>query len=446
MHAQARPAAPLTWLAAAFGIAITAASSDVGADARWLAAVGAQITRLHALPHAIGYAAVPTTGWHDAPALGQIVFHWLESAFGDGGLVAAQVAAVAIGLTAAAIDLRRAHVGDAPGAAVLAAVVLAAPATFLVVRAQLYSLASFPLLVLLLRSEARCATRRIWLGVPLLVLWANLHGGVLLGYAIFAAYLLFARARRRPVESLALVVCGAAALLATPALLASASYYSNVVGGEAAAQHYGLWARLSLSAPFDVLFLILGVPLFLAATRQRLAMWELVVLVGLGSLSIDARRNGIWFLLFAAVPAARAFRRSRDSRILSPRAAALCFAVPCFVAAFGLVHHPPQRGAGTLLLERATLDSQGGPILADPVDAERLALRGARVWISNPLDAFPRPAQRAYIDWVRGAGAPSRAVRIVLVTRGSAAQLRLAHDAAFRELGRDVQAVLYGRV
>ena len=116
------------------------------------------------------------------------------------------------------------------------------------------------------------------------------------------------------------------------------------------------------------------------------------------------------------------------------------------MAAFGLVHHPPQRGAGTLLLERATLDAQGGPILVDPVDAERLALRGARVWISNPLDAFPRRAQRAYIDWVRGAGAPSRAVRIVLVTRGSAAQLRLAHDAAFRELGRDKQAVLYGRV
>ena len=57
-----------------------------------------------------------------------------------------------------------------------------APA-LLVVRSQLFSLALFPLLVLLLRGEARAPSRRIWLLVPLVALWSNLHGGVLLAPA-----------------------------------------------------------------------------------------------------------------------------------------------------------------------------------------------------------------------------------------------------------------------
>lgn len=440
-----RPATPVTWLAAAFAIAATAASSHIGADARWLAAVGAEIARLHELPHAIGYAAIPSSGWHDAPALGQLLFHALESAFGDNGLVLAQVVAVLVGLVSAATDLRRANVRDGAGAVALAAVVVGAPATFLVVRAELYSLALFPVLVLLLRSDARLASRRIWIAVPLLALWANLHGGVLLGYAVLAAYVVLARVRSRPFESLLLLVAGAASLLATPAFLSGVSYYRSVMGGAAATEHYGLWAPLSLSAPLDVLFLAIAVPLLAVALYRRPSNWEIVVLVALAALSVEARRNGVWLLLFAATPAARVFGRAGDSQLLSPRAAAACFAVPLLVAVSGLTHPPSPSGAGAPLLDRTARFANGSPILADPVDAEKLALAGDRIWIGNPLDAFPKRAQRAYLAWLRGDAPPARAVRVVLVTRGSAAQRRLARDASFVELGRDAQAVLYRR-
>ena len=103
----ARPAIRLTWIAAAFGCAATALAAVIGADARWLAAVGAAIVDAGSLPHAIPYAAAPSE-WHDAPALGQLVFHALESVLGDKGLLVGQLVAVAIALGALALDLRRA--------------------------------------------------------------------------------------------------------------------------------------------------------------------------------------------------------------------------------------------------------------------------------------------------------------------------------------------------
>ena len=91
------------------------------------------------------------------------------------------------------------------------------PAAVFVVRAELFSLALFPVLLLLLRREAGWRTQRIWLVVPLLALWSNLHGGVLVGFAALAAYLVLDRGRYAPLESLGVLVASALALLATPA-------------------------------------------------------------------------------------------------------------------------------------------------------------------------------------------------------------------------------------
>src|SRR5581483_7885245 len=181
MERAARSSSGLTWLAAAFGAAACALAGEIGADSRWLAAVGAAIVRLGRIPHAIPYATAPSNGWHDAPALGV--------ALGDRGLLLAQVAAVGVALAALAVDLRRAGARDGAGAAVVLAVVAAVPATFFVVRAQLFSLALFPVLAAILRDVARRPSRRIWLAPPLLALWANLHGGVLVGAALAGTYL-----------------------------------------------------------------------------------------------------------------------------------------------------------------------------------------------------------------------------------------------------------------
>ena len=439
-------AAPLTWLAAAFVAASSTAIVQIGSDARWLAAIGALIARARAIPHAVAYAAVPSNGWHDAPALGQLTFHGLESLFGDKGLVLAQIAAVTIAVVVLALDLRRAGARDGAAATVLLAIVVAAPATFFVVRAELFSLALFPVLVLLLRSESGFPSRRIWLVVPLLALWANLHGGVLLGFGVLGAYLTFRRARTARFESACVLAASCLALLATPVLLGTASYYADVLRGGAVSEHYGLWGPLSLHAPLDLLFIAIAVPLVAFAVRRRPATWELVLLAALAVMSVEARRNGIWLLLFAATPAARSFGAWR-APLVSRRLALACFAAPLLIAVVGLSRPVAPGGAAAPLLERALSAAHGSPILADPLDAEQVALRGGRIWIGNPIEAFPRAHQRLYVDWLRGrrrGDAILRApIRIVLVERGSKPQKRLAASSGFREVARDERAVLY---
>src|SRR5512142_3399004 len=116
---ESHSASPLTWIAAAFVGAIAAASAHVGADARWLAALGAAIVHAGGIPHAVSYAAAASSGWHDAPALGQLVFHGAEALLGDKGLVLLNGVAVGVALAALVVDLRRADARDGAAAAVL---------------------------------------------------------------------------------------------------------------------------------------------------------------------------------------------------------------------------------------------------------------------------------------------------------------------------------------
>ena len=49
------------------------------------------------------------------------------------------------------------------------------------IRAQMLALPLYTGLLWLLATEARLPTRRVWLAFPLLVIWANVHGSVVLG-------------------------------------------------------------------------------------------------------------------------------------------------------------------------------------------------------------------------------------------------------------------------
>src|SRR3954447_23263813 len=84
----------LSWLAAAAGPALCAAVAVVGADARWLAALGAAITHAGHIPASVPYAAAPSHDWVNVPALGELVFHVLWVAGGECGLMLAQAIGV----------------------------------------------------------------------------------------------------------------------------------------------------------------------------------------------------------------------------------------------------------------------------------------------------------------------------------------------------------------
>jgi hypothetical protein len=432
----------LSWLAVAAGSALCASVAVVGADARWLAALGAVIARAGHIPSSIPYAAAPSHDWVNVPVLGELVFHLLWAIGGEHALVVAQAAAVAATLALVLRDMRAARATDSASALVLLAIPFAAATSLFVVRAQMFSLPLFALLVLLLRSDARAPSRRIWLLVPLVALWSNLHGGVLAGLFVATLYLVF---QRRAFG----VLAGAwAALFATPALVHTGNYYWTVLHSEPAASGFGLWAPLSLRNPLDVFFVAIVLPLLFLAVRGQPRRWELYALAFLAVSTVHVARNSIWLVLFVATPAAAGMRLREISA--SPRLlVTAAWLVPLVLLVGAFARDPVQSVAGPHLRAQAVRLADGSPVLADAEDAEQLALDGRRVWISNPVDAFDRHDQRLYLDWLRGRPAGDALLRrhgVVLVTVDSPSQKRLAHMRAFREVGHDSAAVLYRRV
>jgi hypothetical protein len=437
----------LSSLAVAAASAMCAAVAAVGADARWLAALGEVIAQAGRIPSSIPYAAAPSHDWVNVPVLGELIFHWLEALGGDRALVLAQAVAVAAMLAIVSRDMRAAGASDGARALVIAAIPFAAVASLFVVRVQLFSLPLFALAVALLRAEARAPSRRIWLLVPLVALWSNLHGAVLTGLAVASVYLVLDRVRRERWTSVGVLLASWGALFATPALARTGDYYLGVLHSEPAVSGFGMWAPLSLRDPFDALFVAVALPLLWFAIRARPKAWELVCLVLLIGATVHVGRNSIWLLLFVAAPAASALpRRERSTSRGVVRAAA--WIVPLVILATALARTPVQTVAGTTLRTEASRLAAGEPILADPENAEQLALDGRRVWMANPIDAFPRAEQRAYLAWLQGNASGDAVLTehdVVLVQRASEPQKRLAHSASFREVARDKVAVLYRR-
>src|SRR5207245_5055167 len=168
----------------------------LGSDAMWMVPLGGQVAHGH-LPGSIPYATAASNGWHDVPALGQLVFWAAYHVFGGiRGLVVLQIIAVAV-----AFGVLARGVGDKP--VVLVLVLLGALPAVVVTNAGLFSLALFAIVLLVLESEAS-----LWWCLPLLALWGNLHGGVLAGWALLACFVVLERRRAWPVLVAATVALG----------------------------------------------------------------------------------------------------------------------------------------------------------------------------------------------------------------------------------------------
>jgi hypothetical protein len=437
-----------SWSAVAlcFGTATAAVTATIGPDARWLGALGRVVLERARIPDGVPFAAAPSGGWPNVPVLAELAFRGLMAVFGDRGLLLAQLAAVGVALAVTRRETRRLGATDAGAGLTLALLVPGALLAFAGIRAQLFSLALFPVVVALLRREAAAPSRRIWFVPLLLALWSNLHGVALLGLAAAGIYLALERARRRPLESLGVAVLSAAALCATPALAGTPRYYHDVLTSVAARRGYGLWAPLSLHSGFDLLLVGVGMVLLAAFLRSRPRPWELAVAALLVWSSIHTARNGVWLLLFLAAPAATRLRvRGTPHPAVAHALALLCL----LATVLGIARGPQSAGAESVVVARAIQAGHGQPILAEPASAERIAAAGGRLWISNPLDAFTPAAQRAYLDWLDGKAAGDRLLagaRTVVVTPGSPAARRLAREDRFRLTARSARALVFVRV
>jgi hypothetical protein len=427
-------------------LAVAALLGRIGSDSQWLVALGHDIARSGSVPSGIPFAGTPTAQWPNSLVLAELTFDGLDSALGVRGLLLAQLLAVAIALVVLARDAR-AGGADPIGVsgALLIASVGALPA-LAIVRVQLFSIALFPVLLLLLRDQARTPSRRIWLVLPLLALWSNLHGGALLGLGVTLGYLALDRGRRRPLQSGVVAVCSAAALCATPALLRTVDYYHGVLTNAAAQQGSGEWGPLSLTSPLDIVLALAALTLLWRVWRARPPLWEGAVLVVLAVLTVRADRNGVWLLLFAVAPAAQRLAPARSLRTLTPVVAVLA----AVLLVVSIARGPASSDASPGIVARAIAMAHGTPVLADGTIDEQVAMAGGRIWAGDPIDAFPHAVQVDYLDWLAGdrsgVDAVTPAVHVALVARGSATarlMARMPDFVAQRSVG---DTVMYERV
>lgn len=139
------------------------------------------------------------------------------SGFGTGGLMALKIALIAVMVLAVSRALHLAGVASFDADVLVAIVVVATFPQTNQVRAQLFSLALFACVLLVLLTSRRSAPALAWL-VPIMVLWPNVHGGWIVAagtLGVWSGLAVIAHVRSRAAWTTA--GAAAAALLATAA-------------------------------------------------------------------------------------------------------------------------------------------------------------------------------------------------------------------------------------
>jgi len=385
-------------------------SVTVGADTMWLVAIGNQVINQHAIPVGVPFLDADTSGWVNVPVLGEVLMAALDRA-GPMGLIAAQVSSVTIVMVAITRSAMRLGAGPWGTSVSLALLVAGQLPSLGVVRAQMWSLPLFVAVVYLVRREWESPSARIWLAIPITAVWTNLHGAVLVGVAVIGAYLLFGRLPRAPLTAAAVGIAVAASLWLTPAGSRTHEYYLGVMSNVAAERREGLWAPVDPSTVFGVLLVGSCLLLLGASLRHRLRLWEYAVVVGLALMTVQSARNGIWLALWLAPRASVGF--TRTVRPAGTRIKRMYLAAPVAAACAVLAIVGLAKRSTVVSSDRSTaahLVSVIGPsqtVLAVSPMSELLAVEGARLWASNPIDALPRARQVAFLDFLSRDYAPA---------------------------------------
>ncbi len=258
----------------------------------WLALVSGRFVADSGLPTTDTLTAwTAHVQWVDQQWLGQLFLYRLASA-GNLRLVMLVHVALLAGALAAALVAARWRGGSARSVGLIAA----------------------PALVVawLLIADVRASSRRVLLVLPILVLWANIHGSVVLGavLATVAGVLLVVRTvRDRAGSSRELLLRGALLTIAPSLCVFTSPYGSSLFhyyGSTAFNSSFGRivsewqhsWPSL-LTLPFYVLAAICV--WLLLRNRRDVSTFEQLALLLLFVAGVAALRNMVWFSFFALI-------------------------------------------------------------------------------------------------------------------------------------------------
>lgn len=274
----------------------------------WLGLVDGRLVAQHGIPHHDTLTAFAHgRPWVDQQWLAQLWMYWLYRAGGMALLGVVNVGLLTSAILGPVVAARR--LGASTGSVIrvlpLAAFgVLAA----LEVRTQPYAYPLAVAVIFLLARDSRKPSRAVYLCLPLLVLWANVHGSATLGAGLVLLRGLTALSERRRVlareprawvHSVVLIAAAPLCLLATPYGTAVVSYYRATLLGGNLSRFVTEWQPVTTLPVVAVPFFVLAAATVWSFGRHvgRTTVFERCALVVLAAGAIIALRNVVWFSL-----------------------------------------------------------------------------------------------------------------------------------------------------
>ena len=187
------------------------------------------------------------------------------------------------------------------------------------IRAQMLTLPLYTGLLWLLAAQARRPTNLVWVSLPMLVVWGNLHGSAALGamlVMLLGAYELIRTRGRSWLRDFGLLVLAPLALLVTPyGPATTARYYHLLLVDPPFAGQVTEWrwpAPASNTYAFYVL-LAIALPIVIWG-RRRLTVFDIGVLAVTLAGALTAIRGIPWFAFACMFFVPVAIGRSLESR------------------------------------------------------------------------------------------------------------------------------------
>jgi hypothetical protein len=285
----------------------------VGSDT-WLALLGGRYVSENWIPHHDSLAIWSDgTRWVDQQWLGQLVMYG-EHAAGGLRLVLVAHLLVLIGSLALALTFARRSGGSARSVGVIGTAAALVALQSSAARTQALAYPLFIALFWLLSAQVKRPGARVFLALPLLVLWANIHGSAVLGAGLVVAWSCaeLIRAGRRPglgrkrVRAVALAVAAPLCLLVSPYGLDLVGYYHDVLGADAFRDVVTEWSPSTFPGQWPFFALAAGALWLTARRPSRLSLFEHLALLVTGLAALDAIRNIVWFALVVLLVVPRA--------------------------------------------------------------------------------------------------------------------------------------------
>ena len=416
----AREALPLALVAFYAAVLAGLAQFELVGDS-WLTLVSGREVVQHGLPqHDQLMALSHGARWVDQQWLAQVVFYELAHL---GGIQAAVVLHVLLLAGAFAIAVAAARWRGASPATLLGvglACVFLAPWAWQL-RAQSFAYPLFAATLWLVSADSRAPSRRVLLVLPLLAVWANLHGSVVLGAGMVALRGLTIAYERGAAWRLrsGCLLCAPLLALASPYGAALLGYYRHMLGSPLLSRFVQEWgpttpAKAWLFYPLAILAVWL-----LGRSGGALTLFERAALLATTLTGFVALRHVVWFELAALMflPLLFDARRPKKASVQRLARPVGALAVVCLLAIPVALGAAPARWydrqlptEATAQLERATRGS-GTKVFASETLADWLlwrepALRGRIAYdvrfellSVQQLDRLSAYHRRSGADW-----------------------------------------------